>query len=134
MKKLLLLVLLAAVMFSYSNSYAQKVPENETFVTIVGESVEAPINEKKFHDAAVQVLKLKQYGIIEDKPNSIKAKFVANKYNFTIKVNFNKNGYWYEYVDSEGLRADVEGGRIHKKYTRVWIPQLDKLLFTFYYR
>ena len=40
--------------------------------------------------------------------------------------------YWYEYVDSTGLDADIQSNYIHRRYSR-WINILEKEISEGYY-
>ncbi len=94
------------------------------FEVVQGRMVFSPIDPVEFERAALVALKSRGYIVRERKSGEITYTLIRKDYDLTMKLKYNENEYWYEYVGSNNLKADPERNRIHKSYFR-WLENLE---------
>ncbi|MBR1919881.1 MAG: hypothetical protein IJ831_09690 [Spirochaetales bacterium] len=108
------------------DSTGRLVPATENgFEFVQGNRIYPPIDTAAFERAAISALKSRDYAIRERSEGCITYSLIRRDYDLTMRLRYNENEYWYEYVDSRNLDADPERNRIHKSYYR-WIENLEK--------
>lgn len=103
------------------------------FEVISGKFLTPPLNEESMRYAIIKAAHtLGYHPLPSDNPNSIVLyKANGSKWSVKIKVVFWKGDYWFEYVDSNRLKADPFRNRIHRNYYE-WIRDLDSKITSYY--
>lgn len=128
----ILLVLLAA--FAYA-APVKKTPAKEgNFEVIQGNFIAKPIDVKLMQESIVKAATNLGWIIQNNVPGETTLRLSKkNSWWVVIKVCYTENEYWYEYVDSNNLGANPAKNKIHRNYTKRWIPNLEKHISRFYY-
>ncbi len=135
--KILKMFLLSFIIFSYSFlSYAtpvkKEVPKN-SFEIIQGARISSPIDTKLMQKSIIKASVNLGWTIESSADGEITLKLMSKKsWWLIIKVCYTKNEYWFEYIDSYNLDANVQKNKIHRNYTGRWIPNLEKHIYAFY--
>ncbi len=122
----------APASFTPPQRKVQAKPNN--FEVISGKYLRSPLNEDSMRYAIIKAAGALGYRPLPaDNPNSIVLyKTRGRSWWVKIKIVFWKGDYWFEYVDSYGLKAEPRRNRIHRNYFR-WVNDLDSKI-TFYYK
>lgn len=115
----------------YSN-IKKPIQKVDSFLVVDGGVLETPINVKLLTNCIITALQRHGYQIVSKEPGIIQYKLIKNSFNLTMKIYYNLDEYWYEYVDSTNLDANVSANSIHRSYYR-WISILNKEITTSYY-
>ena len=115
-------------------SPVKKTPAKEgNFEIIQGRSVISPIDTKLMQASIIKAATNLGWIIEKNEPGIITLKLEKPRAWWVIvKVCYTADEYWYEYVDSTGLDADIQSNYIHRRYSR-WINILEKEISEGYY-
>ena len=100
-------------------------PSADSFLIVQGGAIPAPINIERLEEAIRKGLIDHGYRIISSEPGIIEYRLENNKLSLDMKFCYASDEYWYEYVDSEGLDANVSKNYINRRYFR-WINILER--------
>jgi disulfide oxidoreductase YuzD len=98
--------------------------------------MEKPVDLDKLRNAIRIAFGIYNWRVVSATNSEFVAEFGKgsnDKVQATIKVDYSDAGYKIEYVDSQGLNADLEHKTIHRNYVR-WVNNLDKQIYLNYYR
>ena len=107
-------------------------PYPDSFVLIQGGAVSAPIDTAKLENAFRRGLVSHGYRVLSSEPGVITYGLDNGRISLTMRFCYAPDEYWYEYVDSTGLDADIQRNYIHRRYSR-WINILEKEISEGYY-
>ena len=99
---------------------------------IQGGAVSAPIDTAKLENAFRRGLVSHGYRVLSSEPGVITYGLDNGRISLTMRFCYAPDEYWYEYVDSTGLDADIQSNYIHRRYSR-WINILEKEISEGYY-
>jgi hypothetical protein len=113
----------------------KKIPARPgNFEVTQGRQIRAPIDIEKFAEAAKTSITQLKYAIEQEGSGFILfSNSNGRAWWVQIKLCYWDDEYWYEYVDSFNLDANPARNRIHRNYDN-WIANLEKQLYTNYYR
>lgn len=135
-KRLLTLVLFSLVIttiFAQGNvKPTKKIPAKEgNFEVIVGGMVDFPIDMERFEDVATKGARKHGWKVLGKEPGVIRLRLEKKSWWVEMNICYWEDEYWYEYQDSENLKANPAKNRIHKNYRR-WIANIEKRIYEEY--
>ena len=107
-------------------------PYPDSFMLVQGGAVSAPIDTAKLENAFRRSLVSHGYRVLFSEPGVITYGLDNGRISLTMRFCYAPDEYWYEYVDSTGLDADIQSNYIHRRYSR-WINILEKEISEGYY-
>ena len=108
--------------------------ENNGFLIVKGNLLEPPIDPENMLFSIVSAAEAEGWYTTKVNKNYAIVKKAQKNWFVAVKINFVKTDYWFEYIDSEGLKANISRNKIHKRYLNQWIPNLDSKITCFYYK
>ena len=119
------LSLIGAADESFEKPAKREIPSPDSFMIVQGGAVPAPINTDRLDAAIRNGLVNHGYRILASKEGVIEYRLENKKLSLDMRFCYAPDEYWYEYIDSTGLDADIHENYISNRYFR-WINILER--------
>ena len=109
-----------------------KIPQKEgNFEIITGAALKTPIDLDNFRKGMLVSLNLNKWRVRSEAPGVLIVSYEKAQISIRLRICYGLQGYWYEYVESNGLQAMPTLGRIQQNYYQL-IQQLERQLQIYY--
>lgn len=109
-----------------------KTPQKEgNFEIIEGAVLKTPINLDNFRKGMLVSLNLNKWSVRSEAPGVLNVFYEKAQISIHLRICYGTQGYWYEYVESNGLQAMPTLNRIQQNYYPL-IQQLERQLQIYY--